>query len=74
MRNLILIQICQSDVTFKPTFDHFLKFCILADFGHDHKVDQVEIDHMGTPGLSYQLSLIEICQLLLQSVQWFVVI
>ena len=42
--------------------------------GRDHKVDQVEIDHMGTPGLSYQLSLIEICQLLLQSVQWFVVI
>ena len=49
MRNLILIQIRQSDVTFKPTFDHFLKLCILADFGRDHKVDQVEIAQMGPP-------------------------
>ena len=49
MRNLILIQICQSDVTFKPTFDHFLKLCILAGFGCGHKVAQVEIAQMGPP-------------------------
>ena len=49
MRNLILIQICQSDVTFKPSFDHILKLYILADFGRDYKVDQVEITQMGPP-------------------------